>query len=376
MPTNTSAASSSRRRRHRKSFPPWILLNNEGYIGSRPNATTAVREGRDNLAFEASILPAQPPLPSNLFVHCPSLKLPRPSLILSTSQDLLLFRVPVAVGPPSSTVAFNDCDYFVYRAGGVTRPPSLTLIPDPNPNIFHVALGVLPRGGDLNEYELQRFDSEAGRWTSKSVWLDAPKRAFPVKIPVNARRLNYHLTTTMITLGGEAGTIGWVDLWSGIQLYDLLHDHQDNSRPTIRHMPVPLPMHAITCNRGAGAKLGCPRAHRGITVATNKRGKTFLKFADLQTIGGRLPYNDIETQLPAFEVDDWIVTTWSNMEMAGLFEDWHKEFTVRGSEIKISDAMRAELLSSGLLHRKPTRDDGEEPATDHGRARLAEPRGV
>jgi len=197
------------------------------------------------------------------------------------------------------------------------------------------------------------------------VWLDAPKRAFPVRIPVNARRLNYHLTTTVITLGGEAGTIGWVDLWSGIQLYDLLHDHQDNSRPTIRHMPVPvpLPMHAITCNRGAGAKLGCPRAHRGITVATNKTGKTFLKFADLQTIGGRLPYNDIETQLPAFEVDDWIVTTWSNMEMAGLFEDWHQEFTVRGSEIKISDAMRAELLSSGLLHRKPTRDDGEEPAT-------------
>jgi len=195
------------------------------------------------------------------------------------------------------------------------------------------------------------------------VWLDAPKRAFLVKIPVNARRLNHHLTTTVITLGGEAGAIGWVDLWSGILLYDLLHDHQDNSRPTIRHMPVPLPMHAITCNRGAGAKLGCPRAHRGITVATNKKGNTFLKFADLQTIGGRLPYNDIETQLPAFEVDDWIVTTWSNTEMAGLFEDWYQEFTVRGSEIKISDAMRAELLSSGLLHRKPTRDDGEEPAT-------------
>ena len=149
MPTNTSAASSSRRRRRRKSLPPWILLNNEGYIGSRPNATTAVGEGSDNLTFEASIWPAQPPLPSNLFVYCPSLKFPSPTLILSTSQDLLLFRVPVAVGPASSSVAFNDCDYFVCRSGGVTRPPSLTLIPDPNPNIFHVALGVLARGGDL-----------------------------------------------------------------------------------------------------------------------------------------------------------------------------------------------------------------------------------
>ncbi|CAL5083031.1 unnamed protein product [Urochloa decumbens] len=380
-----------RRRRHGSSVPAWVLLNNEGYIGSRPNATTAVAYGRDDsLRVEASLYPARPPLPSNLFVSCPGVKFPRPSTILSTAGDLLLFRVPVAAGPPPRCAFYKDCDYFVYRAGdGAAKPPSLTLIPNPSPNnVFHdVDVGVLPRGGDhftvaalvlasstMKEYTLGRFDSEAGStWASKSVWLDEPRRApFPVKIPVDAGRLNHHITTTVITLGGDAGTVGWVDLWSGILLYDLLRDHDDGDheelrdgrRPTLRHMPVPVPMHAITCNRGAGAKLGCPRAHRGITVATNKCGKACLKFADLQTIGGRLPYRDVETMLPAYEVDDWIVTAWSNAAMGCSFEDWHEDFTVRGSEIRVGDAARAELLASGLLHRKPRRDDdGEEPDT-------------
>ncbi|CAN6225569.1 unnamed protein product [Urochloa humidicola] len=385
MSTDDNASSRRRhrrrRRRHGCSVPTFVLLNNEGYIGSRPNATTAVAEGRDNLRIEASLYPARPPLPSNLFVHCPGIKFPLPSIIISTAGDLLLFRVPaVAARPPPSFVGFKDCDYFLYRAGGANKPPSLTLIQNPNPNVFHdVDAGILPRGGDIftvaallarstkNEYALRRFDSEAGTWASKSVWLDGPRRPFPVKIPVNTGRLKIHITTTVITIGGDAGTMGWVDLWSGILLYDLLRDCdaeelQDGRRHTVRHMPVPVPMHAITCNRGAGAKLGCPRAHRGITIATDKCGKACLKFADLQTIGGRLGYRDVETMLPAFEVDDWIVKTWSNKVMGCSFEDWHEDFTVRGSEIKIGDAVRAELLASGLLHRKPTRDDGEEPA--------------
>lgn len=52
-------------------------------------------------------------------------------------------------------------------------------------------------------------------------------------------------------VGGKAGTVGWVDLWSSILLYDLLRDdpkHHQDGRPTLRHMPVPMPMHAITCH--------------------------------------------------------------------------------------------------------------------------------
>ena len=78
----------------------------------------------------------------------------------------------------------------------------------------------------------------------------------------------------------------------------------------------------------------------------------------------RLCYRDVKTKLPAFEFHDLTITTWSNMVMGCSFKDWHEDFTVRVSEIKIGDAVHAELLASGLLHnRKPTRDDGEEPAT-------------
>ncbi|OEL21572.1 hypothetical protein BAE44_0017408, partial [Dichanthelium oligosanthes] len=370
------------------SVPAWVLLNNEGYIGSRPNATTAVAEGRNSLRIEASLHPARPPLPSNLFVDCPDVRFPHRSVILATAEDLLLIRVLVAADPPPSTAAFKDCDYFVYRAGAVTKPPLLTLIPShPNRNVFHDEdVGVLPRGGDLftvaalvatstkNEYMFHRFDSEAGTWALKTVWLDAPKRAFPVKIPIKARRLN-HITTTVITLGGEAGTMGWVDLWSGVLLYDLLRDEDSqDSRPMLRHMPLPVPMHAITCNRGCGANRQARlptrsprhrRHHQGRQgllpqagrPANHRRPPSLRRRRDraARVRSGRLG--------PAFEVDDWVVTTWSNTAMGGSFEDWHEDFTVRGSEIKVGDAVRAELLAYGLLHRKPTRDDGEEPAT-------------
>uniref|UniRef100_A0A0E0MN88 DUF1618 domain-containing protein n=1 Tax=Oryza punctata TaxID=4537 RepID=A0A0E0MN88_ORYPU len=213
-----------------------------------------------------------------------------------------------------------------------------------------------------HEYKLRRFDSDGGgRWTNKTVWLDTQRRPFPVKIPINASRLNHHITTTTITLGGEAGAMGWVDLWTGILIYDLLRDDDDQDRPTLRHMPLPLPMHAITCNHGMGNKLalGCPRSLRGIASVT-RRGKACLKLAGVHVTGERLPYTDIETQLPVFAVDDWTVTTWSNDKMAGYFEDWQEDFTIHGSEVRISNAVRSDLLRSGLLHRNPSRECGSD----------------
>jgi hypothetical protein len=55
-------------------------------------------------------------------------------------------------------------------------------------------------------------------------------------IPDTAKRHFYHATSNVITLGGANGTVGWVDLWRGILLCDVLEE-----RPKLRDMPLPLP---------------------------------------------------------------------------------------------------------------------------------------
>jgi hypothetical protein len=65
-----------------------------------------------------------------------------------------------------------------------------------------------------------------------------------------------------------------------------------------------------------GAELRSPVCSRGIAACT-KRGRACLKFAELDVTSERLPYEDVETRLPAFKVDGWTITTWSNTRMAG-----------------------------------------------------------
>ncbi|KAL6896738.1 hypothetical protein ACP4OV_007310 [Aristida adscensionis] len=284
---------------------------------------------------------------------------------------MLLLRAPVVVDELEEEVVLpGGCDYFVYRPGD---PPSLRLIPNPEPYLFLDAdVCILPRGhgggdepytiaalvdaAELNKYEFCLFDSEAWSWSSRTVSMAAPRRPYPVKIPNNAVRLHHHATSTVIALGGEAATMGWVDLWSGILLYDLLGGGD------LRHMPLPLPMYAITFNHGLGVELGDPRGVRGIAAVAMDGGKaSCLMFAELRLNWECLPHTDIETRIPAFVSHGWTLTLWSNTNMAAAaessssFVDWHEDFTVRAAEVKIGDAVRSELLGSGLLHRKPSR---------------------
>lgn len=88
----------------------------------------------------------------------------------------------------------------------------------------------------LHLYRSGPDDGKPGSWTSQRVSVEEPQRDSVCPIPDSAQRLMYHLTTKVITLGGAKGTVGFVDLWRGILLCDLLEDS-----PKLRDMPLPLP---------------------------------------------------------------------------------------------------------------------------------------
>ncbi|KAF8648862.1 hypothetical protein HU200_064565 [Digitaria exilis] len=147
--------------------------------------------------------------------------------------------------------------------------------------------------------------------------------------------------------------MGWVDLWSGILLYDLCPEDQE--RPMLRHMRLPLPM-----DLGKWAtELGCTKSASGI-ASVIKGGKPCLKLVGLQIIEERLPYDDIETNMPCYTVNNWAITTWSNTIVHfDSSDNWQDGFTVWAPDVIISDTVRSKLLASGLLHRKPS-EDGED----------------
>ncbi|XP_062196908.1 uncharacterized protein LOC133899890 [Phragmites australis] len=332
--------------------PDWVLLNIHAVAGFHSNGTTARDSTRNGKTIEVSLCPALPPHPSNLFVHSSDMNVCVPPVIVCTVDDLLLLRVNMGCGPFSLSPV--DCDYFIYRAHA--SRPSLERLQRPHPFFQNSDVGLLPRPdghytvaaliaiGPVHQYVLHLFHSKISSWSCSTLSVKAPQREFPVKIPSHSGRLHHHLTTTVITIGGEGGTMGWVDLWRGILFCDVL-----DNKPSLRGVSLPLPLKEMSYNNGMGMKLGAAGQRRGIAFI---RDKGCLKFVHLEISDVRLPGYDDETGAPSFRTDDWAVTTWTNTKMTDSFEDWHQDYMVQASDITIDNPAISEVLESGLL-RKP-----------------------
>ncbi|KAL6601300.1 hypothetical protein ACP70R_044520 [Stipagrostis hirtigluma subsp. patula] len=222
--------------------PASILLDPRGYLSARTNATTAGAFTRSGHRVFVTFWPAHPPRVSCFSVHCPDLRpsalgdMPR---ILTTERDLVLLRVAVCCRSLSSDPECND--YFVYHAGaGPAKPPSLTPIPSPPAFLFSDAdAGLLPcRDGDAffvaalrwaafhdGQYDLHLYSSRTATWRTKLTSLRSPK----TRVRPN--------TSKVITIGGELGSVGFVDLWQGILIADVLLDND-----SLRYIPLPPPL--------------------------------------------------------------------------------------------------------------------------------------
>lgn len=334
-----------------------VLLHGDGFRDNlfHPDTTMATATTSLGSTIQVSLsCPWRPLLPTMLFVSIAgSDELPR---ILRVVEDLILFRLPLY--PLEDPASLNEHDYFIYRPGG-GKGASLELLPRP-PTIFRDEdVGLLSRGGGhytvaalhaartCGMYELQRFDSASKTWSTDEVPLLEPQDKFPRRIPMKSSRILFHLTSIVIPIpiGGEDGTMGWVDLWRGVLLCDVL-----SPEPKLRGVPVPLPTELLNSAYGQGAELFCPKSLRGITFV-DKPGmeERCLRFVQLEPTPIPPEDSDDEGEFPDWAMRDWKVTTWSNSKMTTSWNDWKIDCTIQASKTNISSKLKWKMVQSGLL---------------------------
>ncbi|CAL4911025.1 unnamed protein product [Urochloa decumbens] len=342
-----------------------VLLDMRCYIADLPNATTATGVTGGGLPIQVTFRAARPPALSHLCVHCPGadFSASAPSRVVASHADLLLLRVPTH--PDSlSCVKAEFWDYFVYRA----HPPRLDLIPNPHPkrvNDCDAALISLDNGGGgyvvaalrnriprpdpsggrgayiTTEFDLHLYRSsnpDEGWVTTTRLSVEDPVRDALVPLPrVVADLLPYHETGKAIAVGGERGTVAWVDLWRGIILCDVLDES-----PALRDVPLPVPA------RGNWDRLvqECdPSYVRDVTIS---RHENSIKYVEMELNPPKhlekttthdesyLDWARHNRRNSLVRGHGWKITTWTMpIVPAASWEDWRREHDVHVNDLAV-----------------------------------------
>ncbi|KAF0911550.1 hypothetical protein E2562_011178 [Oryza meyeriana var. granulata] len=277
-------------------------------------------------------------------VHCPGLdpnKFAAEPVIMATEVDLILLRV--AFGTRGNRYKSSRHDYFVYQAtptlklhllpppaidrfidnevgllrcGSATaRPRSLSLHPHTGPDDGTYIIAALCNtfNSGYFEYALHLYHSGADAWT-----------CHPLSIHGLVDPSFTHINTKAITVGGKAGTMGWVDLYRGIVFYDLLRDTSK-----LRYVPLPPPLNANDM------LTGCPRPLR-----------------DIALVQGRINYTEMQLHVRpgscvngTFISEGCIAATWSAPATNLWKQGWRQDCKLSASDLSVDgNTMNFELL--------------------------------
>ncbi|GJN09045.1 hypothetical protein PR202_ga27012 [Eleusine coracana subsp. coracana] len=330
-----------------------VLLDRWCYIADLPNNTTAESTTSTGLPIKVTFRAARPPLISHFCVHCPGLYFRRVGpKIVATDADLVLLCVPTN---PYSTIRELDWDYFVYSP----RAQWLNRLPNPHPRGLNdsatalisrddgawyavAALGVRPplyHGRTLIswEFDLHLYrSSDSKGWISKRLSVTEFERDKLIPLPRAVDRL-YHETGKTITIGGEHGTVAWVDLWRGIFFCDVLKE-----RPVLQDVPLPVPARG---NWDRLLKNPDPIYVRDVTISRNKG---LIKYVELEEFFSQEELNASPTPLSytdwvrnynnsrKYRVirNGWKSTAWNmKIPVGGSCEGWHPDCVVSDEDV-------------------------------------------
>ena len=142
-------------------------------------------------------------------------------------------------------------------------------------------------------------------------------------------------TSKTLTIGGDKGTVAWVDLWQSIIFCDVL-----DKQPKLRCLKLP---NAIVPKKAV--RLGNPRSVRDIAVVGN-----FIKFVDMHR------HFDGSSKTSK----RWKAATWSFRTGSFSTKDWTVEHNINSTQIppqssllhklKVDAGIKAADLTLSTLH--------------------------
>ncbi|CAN6336798.1 unnamed protein product [Urochloa humidicola] len=341
---------------------PWVLLDLEAYVADHRNATTAYSCSGSGKEIHVTFFLARPPRVSYFCVFCPGrdhTEIPIEPKILAMDEDLVLLRI--IVSPEKELL--RDRDFYVYQANGAEEDvgPSLIRLPRPpglcrfdynkvgllrcnddgGSSEFVVAalLGMSEPGvsaqftdEDFKErpgqFALFVYNSKCQAWSVSAVSLD--QQQLQKQTGPAAAEWFLHFNSKVITIGGEAGTMGFVDLWRGILLCDVL-----TGNPNLSYVPLP--------KQKQPHRVGDGRLHRDIAVIGG-----YIKYVELETV-----WDPSLFRTRRYANDGWMAWKYSRPVAAAnsaaaansSSDDWGMECEIESSDdICVDDNPNLELL--------------------------------
>uniref|UniRef100_A0A8I6YYK0 DUF1618 domain-containing protein n=1 Tax=Hordeum vulgare subsp. vulgare TaxID=112509 RepID=A0A8I6YYK0_HORVV len=261
---------------------------------------------------QVTLLAASPPGVSRLQVFRSAGAGASAPHIVATEADLVLLGVPLSA---ESARTRSGYDYLVYKLGASS---SLELLPGAVPSSLSLDdshVGILRRGDSYlivalcytsspRKYDLHLYDSKSRGWTAKQASLDHQQQ----------RMDHCHVNRKVITVGGDAGTMAWVDLWHGILFCDVLLED-----PRLEYIPLPPPLLPTR------ELQGCPRNARDIAVIN---GRICYVELQIRTMPG-------SSRPSSYIPDGWTIAIWSTTATGPWHDDdcWHQDYKLDASEI-------------------------------------------